>query len=220
MDKDLKKLEMLYDATCKERTDILVTESLTVENNWDFIWDRYMLCKIGCYQLYESLELTSHKQEQDIYELIIADELKFKVVVNFIPKQKIASDIMMLSYQFGNNEDIKSLTSTFNKTKNSIMHVYFEDEDQQTKLTGLVRNYSFAVFGGVSDAIQTSKLKRFDDRPDIMFVHLNKMEPKRLNVYKKFFKDSFVNFDKMFVNEHEGERYSSVWFWKSKIEDE
>ncbi len=220
MDKDYKKLEMLYDATCRERTDILVAEGLTIEKSWDFIWDRYMLCKIACYQLYESLELTDHKQEQDIYELTISNNLKFKIVINFIPKQKIASDIMMLSYKYRDNNDAMSLVNTFNKTTNSIMHVYFEDENQQINLTGLVRNYSFAVFGGVSDAIQTSKLKRFDDRPDIMFVHLNKTEPKRLNVYKKFFKDSFTTFDRMFVDELESEKYNSVWFWKSNIEQQ
>jgi hypothetical protein len=217
MNRDIQKLEMLYDATCRERTDILLFEHLTIEKDWDFIWSRFVLCQTAIFQLYESLTLLKDTPEQDVYELVITNGLKFKVAVNFIQKQKLSNNIMMLAFDNRTNEDVVSLSNAFSNTQQPIMHVYFEDEHKNTNQTNLVRNYSTGVFGGVLDAINQSKLKRFDHPSDIMFVHLDKREPRRLKIYQRFFKDAFPKFDKMFVDQTAAD-YDVAWFWKSSVE--
>ncbi len=210
---------MLYDATCRERTDILLYEHLDVEKDWDFVWSRFILCQVACYQLYEELNLIKDTFEQDVYELIITNGMKFKIAVNFIPKQKLANNIMMLIFDNRANNEVFQLKKAFTNTKQPIMHIYFEDEYKNTNQTNLVRNYSTGVFSGVLDAINQSKLKRFEQPADIMFVHLDKREPRRLKIYKKFFHDAFPKFDKMFIDQ-KATNYDVIWFWKSTAEDE
>ena len=217
MNRDIQKLEMLYDATCRERTDILLFEHLTIEKDWDFIWSRFILCQTAIFRLYETLTLLTDTPEQDVYEIIITNGLKFKVAVNFIQKQKLANNIMMLAFNNRMNDVMTSLSKAFSNTQQPIMHVYFEDEHKNTNQTNLVRNYSTGVFGGVLDAINQSKLKRFDQPSDIMFVQLDKREPRRLKIYQRFFKDAFPKFDKMFVDQT-ATNYVVAWFWKSSVE--
>lgn len=216
---DNHKLEMLYEATIKNRTDALLLESFDVEKDWDFLWSRFTVCFNACYQLYESLEVESSKQEQDIYNLIISDELQFKIAINFIDKQKLDNRIMYGAAYVDSKEQFEKLKQAIANTPYPIMHIYFEDKTGNKDLTNLVKNFTFAVFGGVKDAILKSIAKRADTRPDIVFVDINKKEPKRLRIYKKFFGPALGWFEKELHVNSPHEQYETVWFWRKEVEN-
>jgi hypothetical protein len=98
------------------------------------------------------------------------------------------------------------------------MHIYFEDQTGSKNLTGLVKNFTFAVFGGIKDAILKSIADRAKTRPDVVFVDINKNEPKRLRVYKKFFGPALGWFEKELHVNSIHENYETVWFWRKGVE--
>lgn len=220
MDKDSKKLEMLYEATIKNRTDALLLESFDAEKDWDFLWDRFTVCFSSCYQLYESLDLTTSNQQQDVYTLTISDDLVFKIAINFIDKQKIDNRLMVAAAYSDSKEQFKKLKEAVSNTSFPIMHIYFEDQTGNKNLTGLVKNFTFAVFGGIKDAILKSIAKRAETRPDVVFVDINKKEPKRLRVYKKFFGPALGWFDQELHVNSPSDVYETVWFWRKDVESE
>lgn len=218
MRNDFEKLEMLYEATIKSRTDALLLENFDVDKDWDFLWSRFTVCFNSCYELYEALEISSTTKQQDIYNLAIAENLKFKIAINFIDKQKLDNRLMTAAAYADSKENFKKLEHAITNTPYPIMHIYFEDQTGNTNLTNLVRNYTFAVFGGVKDAILNSIAKRAETRPDIVFVDINKKEPKRLRIYKKFFGPALGWFEKELHVNSPHEQYETVWFWRKEVE--
>ena len=219
MKNDFEKLEMLYEATIKNQTDALLLENFDVEKDWDFLWSRFTVCFNSCYQLYEALEISSSTKQQDIYDLTISEDLKFKIAINFIDKQKLDNRLMTTAAYASSNEDFKNLKQAITNTPHPIMHIYFEDKTGNKNLTGLARNFTFAVFGGVKDAILKSIATRAETRPDIVFVDIDNREPKRLRVYKKFFGPALGWFEKELHINSPHERYETVWFWRKEVEN-
>ena len=219
MRNDFDKLEMLYEATIKNRTDALLLENFDVDKDWDFLWSRFTVCFNACYQLYESLEKESSKPHQDIYNLVISDDLYFKIAINFIDKQKLDDRIIYGAAYADSKEQFANLKQAIANTPHPIMHVYFEDKTGNKNLTNIVKNFTFAVFGGVKDAILKSIAKRAETRPDIVFVDINKKEPKRLRIYKKFFGPALGWFEKELHVNSPHEQYETVWFWRKEVEN-
>ena len=218
MNKDVQGLEMLYEATIKERTDALFLETFNVEKDWDFLWSRFTVCFSACYQLYESLDLTTSNQQQDVYTLTISDDFVFKIAINFINKQKLDNRLMVAGAYSDSKEQYKKLKEAVSNTPFPIMHIYFEDQTGNKNLTGLVKNFTFAVFGGIKDAVLKSIANRVETRPDVVFVDINKKEPKRLRVYKKFFGPALGWFEEELHVNSSTENYETVWFWRKNIE--
>jgi hypothetical protein len=219
MKNDFHKLEMLYEATIKNRTDALLLENFDTEKDWDFLWSRFTVCFNACYQLYESLQVTSSKQEQDVYDLTISDDLQFKIAINFIDKQKLDDRIISGAAYADSEEQFQKLKQAIANTPHPVMHIYFEDKTGNVNLTTLVKNFTFAVFGGVKDAILKSIATRAETRPDIVFVDISKNEPKRLRIYKKFFGPALGWFEKELHINSPYERYETVWFWRKEVEN-
>lgn len=209
---------MSYEATIKHRTDALLLENFNAEKDWQFLWDRFTVCFSACYQLYESLELTTSNQQQDVYTLTISDDLVFKIAINFIDKQKLDNRLMVAAAYADSKEHFKKLKDAISNTPFPIMHVYFEDQTGNKNLIGLVKNFTFAVFGGIKDALLKSIASRADTRPDVVFVDINKSEPKRLRIYKKFFGPALGWFDEELRVNSPYEKYETVWFWRKNIE--
>lgn len=212
---DEKRLQSLYEVTVRNRTDILVNENISVENDWDFVWNRFTLCNNACFELYEKLEIISSSDTQDSYELTTTNNLKFKIFINFINKSLLDNRLLNAAMF---NKDKKLYTQLINavkKTSNPIMNVFFADEADETKLTNLVKNFTFAVFGGVKDAIENSLSSKYDNPPDVVFVDLDKQEPRRLRIYKKFFGPAFGWFPNELVIDIPNERHQTVWFWRN-----
>jgi hypothetical protein len=218
MNKDIQKLEMLYEATIKERTDALLLETFNTERDWDFLWSRVYVFFCCWYQLYESLDLTASNQQQDVYALTISDELVFKIAINFIDKHKLDNRLMVAAAYSDSKNQYKKLKEAVSITPFPIMHIYFEDQTGNKNLTGLVKNFTFAVFGGIKDAILKSIANRVEKRPDVVFVDINKKEPKRLRVYKKFFGPALGWFEEELHVNSTQENYETVWFWRKDIE--
>lgn len=219
MSNDFDKLEMLYEATLRTRTDALLLENFDTEKNWDFLWSSFTVCYNACYQLYESLEVVHANTQQDVYTLTISDNLKFKIAINFIDKQKLDNRVMYAAAYTDNKQKFKELQRAIGNTSNPIMHIYFEDQTGNKNLTGLVKNFTFAVFGGVKDAILKSIANRTETRPDIVFVDISKNEPKRLRIYKKFFGPALGWFDKELHVNSPSDVYETVWFWRKDVEN-
>ena len=219
MRNDFEKLEMLYEATIKNRTDALLLENFDVDKDWDFLWSRFTVCFNACYELYEALEISSTTKQQDIYNLAIAENLKFKIAINFVDRQKLDNRLMTAAAYADSKENFKKLEQAISNTPYPIMHIYFEDQTGNINLTNLVKNYTFAVFGGVKDAILNSVAKRAETRPDIVFVDINKKEPKRLRIYKKFFGPALGWFEKELHVNSSHDQYETVWFWRKKVEN-
>lgn len=219
MRNDFEKLEMLYEATIKNRTDALLLENFDVDKDWDFLWSRFTTCFNACYNLYEALEISSTTEQQDIYNLAIAENLKFKIAINFVDRQKLDNRLMTAAAYADSKENFKKLEQVISNTPYPIMHIYFEDQTGNINLTNLVKNYTFAVFGGVKDAILNSVAKRAETRPDIVFVDINKKEPKRLRIYKKFFGPALGWFEKELHVNSSHDQYETVWFWRKEVEN-
>lgn len=217
MNSDFKKLEMLYEATIKNRTDALVLENFDTEKDWDFLWSRFTVCFSACYELYESLELASSNSKQDKYHLTIADDLFFTIAINFIDKQEIDNRLLMAAAYATPKDKFDGLKNAIKQTPFPVMHICFEDKTGNKDLTGLAKNFTFAVFGGVKDAIQKSIANRIETRPDIVFVDIDKREPKRLRVYKKFFGPALGWFDNELHTAPPYENFETVWFWRSGL---
>ena len=212
---DEKRLQSLYEVTVRNRTDILVNENISVENDWDFVWSRFALCNNACFELYEKLEIISSSDNQDSYELTTTNNLKFKIFVNFLSKSLLDNRLLTAAMFNKDRELYKQLADTVKKTPNPIMNVFFADESDNIKLTGLVKNYTFAVFGGVKDAIENSLASKFDTPPHVVFVDLDKREPRRLQIYKKFFSPALGWFPNELSIDIPNERHQTVWFWRN-----
>lgn len=212
---DTRQLQMLYEATVKERTDIFVNEKIDIEKDWEFLWGKFSICYNACYELYEKLDLINSSSEQDLYELTTTNNLKFKIVINFLDKSKVDNRLLLAAMYNKDKHLYNSLVQAVKKTQNPIMNVYFADEINNTKLTGLVGNFTFAVFSGVKDALTNSLVKKYGTPPDIVVIDLDKQEPRRLGIYKKFFGPALGWFQNELVIDMPREQHQTAWFWRN-----
>jgi hypothetical protein len=213
-DDDTKKIQLLYEETLAKQTDYFLLEN--VENfNWDGFWNRYYFCEsMYCYlfEEYKKLEEESD-QNKDVYEITLSNNLKFKVFLNFLDKNKLQNQLMftMMNYK---NEQTSNLYNTFKNTNKDILNISFEDGNREVTLTGNVGNYTYSVLSGIKQSILNSLTTR-NIKPDILVLYVKKNESKRLKVYQKFFKNIFTFLDSKLIDEKYDNEHYLTYFWRN-----
>jgi hypothetical protein len=211
-DKDDKTLEFLYEESVSKKTDYLVMENIE-DFDWDYFWNRYIFCEQVFYTLFESFEKVKSSEKSDVYEIVTTNGLKFLGYINYLTISDI--DNRFINTIVGNMSDrevLNALQEKIKETTQPILNVNFEDEENQTKITGKVGNYTFSVLSGIRQSIIDSLYNR-KAAPDIMIVNINKNEPKRLEIYQKFFKRCFPKFKNFYIDKNFSADYDLVYIY-------
>ena len=211
-DKDDKTLEFLYEESVSKKTDYLVMENVE-DFDWDYFWNRYIFCEQVFYTLFESFEKVKSSEKSDVYEIVTTNGLKFLGYINYLTVSDIDNRfINTIVGNMGDREILKALQDKIKETTQPILNVNFEDGNQETKLTGKVGNYTFSVLSGIRQSVIDSLYNR-SASPDIMIVNINKNEPKRLEIYQKFFKRCFPKFKNYYIDKNFGAEYDLVYIY-------
>ena len=209
--KDLDVLNFLYEESCQNKTDYLVLEN--VENfDWEYFWNRYIFCEQVCFNLYESFERIKTSERSDVYKITTTTGLVFTGYVNYLTKEDI--DNRLVNTIIGNlddREEIKKIQDVL-KTGKSILNVNFQDSEGNTKLTGNVGNYTFSVLSGIRNSIVDSIYNRNADI-SMMIVNIAKNEPRRLEIYQRFFKKCFPKFKNLYIDKNFSQDYNLIYIY-------
>ena len=209
---DQKHLHLIYDSAVVSKTDYFLLEDVS-NFDWLIFFERYAFYQQTFHYLLEDFQKVLSSNEQDVYEIQTKKDLKFNLYVNFLSKNNISNRILSSIVSNLQDESLKDVQKVAKLTKHPIVHVAFEDENKNTHLTNKVGLQTFSVLGDVERALKAS----FDERtfrPDLMIIYIKKNEERRLEVYKRFFKQIFANLSRVYVDETASKDYNLVYCFR------
>jgi len=160
----------------------------------------------------ESFEkIKSESKTEDVYEIILHNQLKFKLKINYIEDTKDFINTKKSTADFKRDNDLKDryeFLSDKIKDKDTICMIMFEDEQGNTNLTGNVGISAKELFVSIRNALLDSFSQRNMNNIKGIGMRVSKKEEKRLKFYKMLI-DHFLSnrFPNIFVDETtEGEQ--------------
>lgn len=219
---DKEALKNLYE-------DIYKKDYLRCENPDEYNWQDFSDQKYSggfSYLLIESFEKIATKPskdgEEDFYEIVLRDGLKFSMRMNYISDKNavflIKSKESTASAK--QNNTIESAYENFfgNGNVGSVCIIQFEDSEGRTRQTGEVGISSIELFGtlrtAIIDSMQQNKFKNLIG----LMIRASNSEPKRIGLYQKMVEKYMKNdFPVVFIDPvtEKGEGYTLIVARKS-----
>jgi hypothetical protein len=206
---DKKHLQIIYESAVVSKTDYFLLEDVS-NFDWSIFFERYAFYQQTFHYLLEDFKKVLSNSEQDVYEIQTKKDLKFNLYINFLSKDNVSDKILSSIVSNLQDESIRDVQKVAKLTKHPIVHVAFEDENKNTHLTNKVGLQTFSVLGDVEKSLKRS----FNDRlfrPDLIIIYIKKEEPRRLEVYKRFFKQTFANLTRVCIDETASKDYNLVY---------
>jgi hypothetical protein len=223
MKSDCSNITVLYESILYKNLDYLLLDN--VDNfNWDIFFERYDFDKSNIFESFINLGDTPINQTGSFkrkYEIDI-NNLKFYVHIAV----HLLSDIRnsLSSNLIGLNKDsnsYKSLSEIVNMTKlhpdSYMCNIYFEDSNNNIKLTGSVGNYSLSVLRNVERCVKDLiHDKNIQKDIQILSFQVDKRETKRINLYRQFMhRSGFLRiFPNELLDEVSNNNYDKLYFTK------
>jgi hypothetical protein len=187
--KDQEVLKNLYE-------DIYKKDYLRCDNPDEYDWQDFSDQKYSggfSYLLIESFEKIATKPskdgEEDFYEIVLRDGLKFTLRMNYISPNNTKNFIKEKEANASTkpDNDIESAYENFFGDGNvgSVCVIQFEDSEGRTRQTGEVGISSIELFGtlrtAIIDSMQQNKFKNLIG----LMIRASNSEPKRIGLYQK-----------------------------------
>lgn len=223
MTTDSQKIHVLYESILYKNLDYLLLDNVD-GFNWESFFDKYEFDKCHIFETFVNLgdtKLTKSGSFKRKYEIKVNESI-FYVHVSM----HLLSDIQnsVSSGLIGVNKDDRSYKPVFDilsicKTypDEYMCNVYFEDSNSNTKLTGIVGNYSLSVLRNVERCVKNlMNDTSIANKVRIMSFQVDKKEQKRIQLYRQFMYRS--GFTAIFPNEIldniSSNLYSRLYFTK------
>ena len=97
-------------------------------------------------------------------------------------------------------------------TVHPLLNVNFTDSNNSFNFTNKVGNYTFSVLSGIKKAIVQSLVSRDAELPGILYFYVLKAEQRKLEFFKKFFRDIFTKYQNEYVDGSDN-KYNLIYFW-------
>ena len=181
--------------------------------DWDYFWQSYFFSTQGVSSLFESYRQIAKNEDGDIFVVVSSNASTFEVYINYLTQETVSGVVLKtVVSNLSDKDELSRLQQAIRTTKLPILNVNFRDSDHNTTLTGKQGNHSFSVINGVKDSIVQSVYDRLGQLPDVLYFHINKLEPRKLEFFKHVFAEVFPNFKNQYTD-FSYPRYDLVYFF-------
>lgn len=200
-----------YDLTVEDiLRKMMDIENLVNESKFDeILTDKFFLCSNSLF-LFESIEQIEKAKKsrdglEDIYEIILRNNQKFFVKVDFISPDKTEHELIVNRLNSGkyDNSISKNYEKYFSDLKDGrqIAYVMFTDASGGTLLTGKTGPNTVELFRAVERAVNQSFQENGMDNLKGFIVRVDNSEIKRAGLYKKIIEKLYSHtFPNVFID--------------------
>jgi len=223
MTTDSQKIHVLYESILYKNLDYLLLDNVD-GFNWESFFDKYEFDKCHIFETFSNLgdtQLTKsgsfkRKYKIEINDLIFYVHISMHLLSDI--QNSVSSGLIGVSKDDQSYKPIFDILNICKSYPDEYMcNVYFEDDNSNIKLTGIVGNYSLSVLRNVErcvkDLLNDSNIS---SKVRIMSFQVDKKEQKRMQLYRQFMHRS--GFTTIFPNEIldniSSNLYSRLYFTK------
>ena len=220
---DVNKIQVLYENILYKNLDYLILDNVD-GFNWDLFFERYQFDISNIFESFANLGDTPINQSGSFkrkYEITV-NNLKFyvHVAIHLLSdiKNSFSSGLIGLNKVSDSYRSLSDIIQIMTLNPDCYMcNVYFEDSNNNIKLSGVVGNYSLSVLRNVERCVKdTIQDKNLQKNIQILSFQVDKNESKRINLYRQFMRRS--GFLSIFPNEildiGSNQKYDKLYFTK------